>query len=134
MIKASQLTLKRSDSFLRVVSTITGDDLGIELKQRLLRCKVEDLKLAFQHCGGSMKELPDQKKGSIADALSLQDVLLEALNTKTGTSDNNNNNNNESDGTNKTDKKDASVESSVIEEKDVVDTKSDMLKWFMSRD
>ena len=61
-------------------------------------------------------------------------MLLEALNTKTGTSDNNNNNNNESDVTNKTDKKDATVESSVIEEKDVVDTESDMLKWFMSRD
>ena len=33
-----------------------------------------------------------------------------------------------------TGEKDASVECSVIEEKDVVDTESEMLKWFMSRD
>ena len=33
-----------------------------------------------------------------------------------------------------TDEKDASVECSVIDEKDVVDTKSEKLKWFMSRD
>ena len=47
-----------------------------------------------------MKELPDQKKGSIAGALSLHDVLLEALNTKTDSSDDTNNTNNESIGTN----------------------------------
>ena len=64
MIKAGQLTLKQSESFSHVVSTITGDNLGIELKQRLLRCKLEDQKLAFQHCGGSMKELADQKKAA----------------------------------------------------------------------
>ena len=33
-----------------------------------------------------------------------------------------------------TDEKDASVECRVIDEKDVVDTESEMLKWFMSRD
>ena len=91
--ETSQGELKQGESFSLVVSTIIENNLGIELKQQLLQCKLEDLKLAYQHCGGSMKELPDHKKDSVAGALALREMLLVTLNTKNDFSDDTDNTN-----------------------------------------
>ena len=82
-----------------------------------------------------MKELDDIKKDTIAHALSNNETILSLfLNRNNPPNDKNDTVEAGVEDTN-TEKKGATVESSVIiDEKDVVDTESEMLKWYMSRD
>ena len=76
----------------------------------------------------------DIKKDTIAHALSNNETILSLfLNRNNPPNDKNDTVEAGVEETN-TDKKEASVECSVIDGKDVVDTESEMLKWFMSCD
>ena len=75
-MKAGELTIKKTESFGRVANIIKGIVPGGELKKELLRLKLDDLKLTYQHVGGSLKELDDIKKDTIAHALSINKMIL----------------------------------------------------------
>ena len=133
-MKAGELTIKKTESFGRVANIIKGIVPGGELKKELLRSKLDDLKLAYQHVGGSLKELDDIKKDTIAHALSNNEMILSLFVNRSNPQNDKNNTVGAGVEETNTDKKEASVECSVIDEKDVVETESEMLKWFMSRD
>ena len=70
-IKAGELTKKKKEAYDRVVGTIKESlPDATDLKKHLLRLKLDELKLAYQHLGGMVKDLSDQKKDTIANALS----------------------------------------------------------------
>ena len=120
--------------FGRVASIIKGIVPGGELKKELLRAKLEDLKLTYQHIGCSLKDLDDMKKDTIAHALSVNEMIQSLFVNRNNPPNDKNDKIKASVKETNTDEKDASVECRVIDEKDVVDTESEMLKWFMSRD
>ena len=62
-----------------------------DLKKQLLSLKLDKLKLAYQHLGGMVKDLSDQKKDTIANALSKTEKILSVFNRKTSSNDSNNN-------------------------------------------
>ena len=70
-IKAGELTLNKKEAYNHVVGTIKESlPDATDLKKHLLRLKLDELKLAYQHLGGMVKDLSDQKKDTIANALS----------------------------------------------------------------
>ena len=91
-IKAGELTKKKKEAYDRVVGTIKESlPDATDLKKHLLRLKLDELKLAYQHLGGMVKDLSDQKKDTIANALSETEEILSVLNRKTSSNDSNNN-------------------------------------------
>ena len=91
-MKAGELTLKKKEAYDRVVGTIKESlPDATDLKKELLRLKLDDLKLAYQHLGGMVKDLWDQKKDTIVNALSKTKEILSVLNRKTSSNDSNNN-------------------------------------------
>jgi len=138
-MKAGELTLKKKEAYDRVVGTIKESlPDAANLKKELLRFKLDNLKLAYQHLGGMVKDLSDQKKDTIANALSETEEILSVLNRKTSSNDSNNNMEMSLDETN-TNRNEESVEcnddASVecdVENNEV--SKNKMMDFFMFRD
>ena len=133
-MKAGELTIKRTESFGRVASIIKGIVPGGELKKELLHAKLEDLKLTYQHIGCLLKDLDDMKKDTIAHILSRNKMIQPLFVNRNNPPNDKNNKIEACDEETITDEKGASNECKVTDGKDVVDTESEMLKWFMSRD
>ena len=138
-IKAGELTKKKKEAYDRVVGTIKESlPDAADLKKELLHFKLDNLKLAYQHLGGMVKDLLDQKKDTIANALSETEEILSVLNRKTSSNDSNNNMEMSLDETN-TNRNEESVEcnddASVecdVENHEV--SKNKMMDFFMFRD
>ena len=95
-IKSIEMGKKRNESLQRIVNSIKGPidiENGLEsdndLKKQLMKCKLDDIKNAFHHCGGNLKNQTDQKKETIATALSCNPLFLASLSNP----DNNHNTN-----------------------------------------